>query len=88
MISVQSLSKSYGNNSVLKNISVNFEAGQITGIVGENGAGKSTLFRCIAGLEAFSGKVNYDGDSLKNTTGFLETHPYMLSKITGQNTSS
>ena len=53
MIKINGLSKSYSNNEVLKNISMDFSKGKAYGIVGENGAGKTTLFRCIAGLESY-----------------------------------
>ena len=83
MIKIDSLSKSFGNNVVLKNINLSFKPGEINGIVGENGAGKTTLFRCIAGLESFDGNIEYSNGIIKNVTGFLETNPPFLSKITG-----
>jgi len=83
MITTKSIHKSYGNNKVLKNINLSFNKGEITGIVGENGAGKTTLFKCIAGLENYKGEIKYTNGILKNTTGFLYTNPYFLSKITG-----
>jgi len=83
MIHIQSLSKSYGNKRVLKHINLSFKPGEINGIVGENGAGKTTFFKCMAGLEEFEGKVVYENGKLKNTLGFLPTHPFFLSKMTG-----
>lgn len=83
MINVHALHKSYGGNKVLKGVDMHFAPGSVTGVVGENGAGKSTLFRCIAQMEAFQGQVEYEGGVLKDVTGFLETNPYFLSKITG-----
>lgn len=83
MINIESLYKNYGNNPVLKDINLQFEAGKVYGIVGENGAGKTTLFKCIASLTSFKGKIEYDY-ILKNVCGFLETNPYFLSKITGK----
>ena len=50
MILIQNLSKAYGKNSVLKNISIQFEEGHIYGLVGANGCGKTTLMRCICGF--------------------------------------
>ena len=84
MIKINGLSKSYGKNEVLKNISMEFLKGQIYGIVGENGAGKTTLFRCIAGLESYNGEIISDITPLKNHLGLLLTDPFFFSKITGK----
>ena len=84
MIKINGLSKSYSNNEVLKNISMEFSKGKAYGIVGENGAGKTTLFRCIAGLESYNGEIISDITPLKNHLGLLLTDPYFFSKITGK----
>ncbi len=84
MIIIKELSKSYGNNEVLKNISLELSKGKVYGIVGENGAGKTTLFRCIAGLESYSGEISSDITPLKNHLGLLLTNPFFFSKITGK----
>ncbi len=49
MLSVQSLSKSFGGVRALKDVSIEFEAGEIHALVGENGAGKSTLIKILSG---------------------------------------
>lgn len=84
MIKINGLSKSYSNNEVLKNISMDFSKGKAYGIVGENGSGKTTLFRCIAGLESYNGEIISDITPLKNHLGLLLTDPYFFSKITGK----
>jgi ABC-2 type transport system ATP-binding protein len=85
MIQVQELSKSFGKNEVLKNISFELKPGKIYGLVGENGAGKTTLFRCLAGLEKFAGTINTEIDiPLKNITGYLPAEIYFLPFITGE----
>lgn len=84
MIKIKELSKSYGNNKVLENISLELSKGKVYGIVGENGAGKTTLFRCIAGLESYSGEITSDITPLKNHLGLLLTDPFFFSKITGK----
>ena len=54
-VSLKSVSKSYGeewaSDDVLKNISVDFTAGELTVIVGPSGCGKSTLVNLLAGFE-------------------------------------
>lgn len=83
MILVKKLCKNYGTNEVLKNISLEFAKGKVYGIVGENGAGKTTLFRCIAGLEDYTGEITSELMPLKNHLGLLLTEPFFFSKITG-----
>lgn len=84
MIRIEGLSKNYGNNEVLKEINMEFSRGKVYGIVGENGAGKTTLFRCIAGLENYSGEIISQITPLKNHLGLLLTDPFFFSKITGK----
>jgi ABC-2 type transport system ATP-binding protein len=84
MIKMNDLSKVFGDKEVLKNVSMEFSKGNVYGIVGENGAGKTTLFRCIAGLESYSGEIISDVTPLKNHLGLLLTDPYFFSMITGR----
>lgn len=50
MIKLTHVTKSFGRDRVLNDISARFESGQIHGIVGRNGSGKTVLMKCIAGL--------------------------------------
>ena len=50
MIETVKISKSYGRNSILKEISISIKLDEITGLLGPNGAGKTTLFYILAGL--------------------------------------
>jgi ABC-2 type transport system ATP-binding protein len=84
MIKINELNKGFGDNEVLKNISMEFSKGNVYGIIGENGAGKTTLFRCIAGLESYNGEILSDITPLKNHLGLLLTEPFFFSKITGR----
>lgn len=84
MIKITGLTKNYGNNKVLKEINMVFSRGKVYGIVGENGAGKTTLFRCIAGLESYSGDIISEVQPLKNHLGLLLTNPFFFTKITGK----
>lgn len=84
MLTIHTLSKSFGEKNILEAIQLQCKPGEINGIVGENGAGKTTLFKCITGLESYQGEINYTNTPIKNTIGFLETNPEFLSKITGK----
>ena len=81
---MNNLSKVFGNKEVLKNLSMEFSKGNVYGIVGENGAGKTTLFRCIAGLESYSGEIISDVTPLKNHLGLLLIDPFFFTMITGK----
>ncbi|WP_226645804.1 ABC transporter ATP-binding protein [Mesobacillus subterraneus] len=61
MITVRSLSKFYGKKSVVEDVTVNIQRGQITSFIGPNGAGKSTLLSMVSRLlDADSGEVLID----------------------------
>ena len=51
ILRIEGLEKSFGVNSVLKDISFNVSKGEVVSIIGTSGAGKSTLLRCINLLE-------------------------------------
>ena len=55
MIKIKNLKKQFGNNVVLKDISVAIEKGEVISVIGPSGSGKSTFLRCINGLEEFDG---------------------------------
>ncbi len=50
MIATQGLTFAYTEEPVLSNISLNFQAGEFTGVIGPNGSGKSTLLKLIGGI--------------------------------------
>ena len=78
MIEVKNLTKRYGTNTALNNVSFTVEEGTIVGFLGPNGAGKSTTMNIITGyLSATSGSVTVQG---KNT---LE-NPNEVKKLIGQ----
>lgn len=53
-INIESVTKSYGNTSVLKGIDLHIQEGEFIVLIGPSGCGKSTLLRMIAGLEDIS----------------------------------
>ena len=67
IISIQNLSKSFGEHEVLRKIDIDVKTGEIICIVGSSGSGKSTLLRCINKLEHQTlGKIMYHGKEVRD----------------------
>ena len=76
MIEITNLTKRYGTNTVLDNLSLKIPKGKIISFIGPNGAGKSTLLGIISRLIDFDeGKIVIDGKDLKdwNTNELAKT---------------
>ncbi|MFM2403029.1 MAG: hypothetical protein RL223_909 [Pseudomonadota bacterium] len=62
LIQVKNLDLHFGSFHALRNVSVDFNAGELVGLVGDNGAGKTTLIRVLCGIHTpTSGEVYFDG---------------------------
>lgn len=62
LLEVKNVSKSFGENAVLKDVNFSINQGEILGLVGENGAGKSTLMNIIFGMEVIRDTGGYNGE--------------------------
>ena len=67
MIQIRHLSKKFGDSTVLKDINMSVEEGEVVCIIGPSGSGKSTFLRCINQLEKPTG-----GDILYNGVNLLD----------------
>ena len=66
MIEIKNVTKKYGNNIALNNISFNVNDGEIFAFIGHNGAGKTTLIKSIVGIHEFDeGDIVINGKSIK-----------------------
>src|SRR3954463_2354408 len=64
-LSVVSIAKSYDRKTVLKDVSLHVERGEVLGLLGPNGAGKTTCFYSIMGLvKPDSGRILLDGQDI------------------------
>ncbi|MDQ7814698.1 MAG: metal ABC transporter ATP-binding protein [Patescibacteria group bacterium] len=61
ILSLKDVSVSFGEKTVLSNVSFEIKAGEIAAVIGPNGSGKSTLFKAILGLLPFSGSIKING---------------------------
>ena len=75
LLEVQGVSKRFGAEMVLKDVSLTVGEGEIVGLVGPNGAGKSTLMRIICRLvRPTAGNVLLDGAGLDSDPDSYNQH--------------
>ena len=90
MIKVKNLTKKYGSNVALDNVSFSVKAGEIAGFLGPNGAGKTTTMNIITGyLSSTSGTVTIEGYDIldqpteaKKRIGYLPEVPPLYPDMT------
>jgi len=64
-LNAASLSKAYGGNTVLHNVSLTFRRGEVHALIGENGAGKSTFMKILGGyIQPSGGGLSMDGQPI------------------------
>ncbi len=91
-ITVKNLTKKFKDVTVLDNISVDFEAGKVHGLIGRNGSGKTMLMKCICGIVPYKiGEIRVndkvigkDADIPANVGVIIET-PGFLPNYSGFN---
>lgn len=92
VIIVDHVTKRFGGEAVLKDVSLALEGGRIHGIIGRNGSGKTVLMKCICGfLQPTSGSVKVFGRTIGQDcdfapdTGMIIETPGFLPHETGLN---
>jgi ABC-2 type transport system ATP-binding protein len=82
MISVTSLSQSYGKKEILKDINLSIEKNEICALVGRNGAGKSTFIHSLLGLVPIKqGEVAVNGQKRKSNKVWKNEIAYLPEKF-------
>ncbi|MDR0136573.1 ABC transporter ATP-binding protein [Metabacillus idriensis] len=92
MIEVAGVSKTFGSQTVLKNVNFKAEQGKIVGLLGPNGAGKTTFIRILNGvIKADSGMIsilNHDpvknGDEIRKISGIVTEGAGLYHQLSGE----
>ena len=90
MITVNHLTKTYGDLRAVDDLSFEVAAGEIVGLIGPNGAGKTSTLRCIVGIQTPStGTIAIDGHdiasdpvSAKRQIAFMADEPHLFEYLT------
>ena len=62
LLEIEDLSAGYGDNDILRGLSLRVGDGELVAVIGPNGAGKSTLLKTLAGLvKPRSGRITFRG---------------------------
>ena len=78
MLSIQNLTKCYGDKVAVSDLSLHIRPGEVCGFIGHNGAGKTTTLKCCCGILQFhEGKILIDGkDIQKDPIGCKQVMAY------------
>lgn len=89
MIKISNMSKSFGKQTIIRDISVDIGANQITGLIGPSGTGKTTLIKCLMGMENYdTGSIHIDNVTvpnrkLLNKIGYMAQSDSLYHDLTG-----
>ena len=84
ILDIQNVRKSFGDNHVLKDISLTVDKGEVVSVIGPSGSGKSTFLRCATLLETMdSGTLKYMGDTVASMEGDKIVYTKDLKKVRG-----
>ncbi|MDP8289406.1 MAG: LPS export ABC transporter ATP-binding protein [Candidatus Susulua stagnicola] len=92
LLEVNNLTKSYGNKTVVNNVSLSVKRGEVVGLLGPNGAGKTTTFYMVVGIiSPDAGQISFDNRNITYTPihvrakfgiGYLSQEPSVFRKLT------
>ncbi len=92
MLSIKNVTITYDTQDAVKDISLDFLPGKLTGLIGRNGAGKSSLLKAAVGLiSGYTGTIEFNGKELnknrfwiKQNCGYAPEDAELLPYLTGR----
>jgi len=92
MLTIKNLTKKFGHKTVVDDINININPGEIFSLVGPNGSGKTTIIKIIVGLlQPSTGEVKVNGynvvvepEKAKREIGYIPDEPSIWSFMTGE----
>ena len=82
LIEVKDLSKSFGEQKILKNISVDIREGDVVCVIGPSGSGKSTFLRCLNRLEEpTDGHIFFEGVDICDKSTNIDKHRQKMGMV-------
>ena len=77
-LETKNITMAFGEETIIRDISISVDQGELVRLLGVSGSGKTTLFNCISGIYTpVEGSVILDGEDITGTTGHIS---YMLQK--------
>ena len=77
-LETQNITMKFGADTIIRDVSISVDQGELVSLLGVSGSGKTTLFNCISGIYTpTEGKVFLDGEDITGSTGHIS---YMLQK--------
>ena len=77
-LETKNITMKFGEETIIRDITISVDQGELVSLLGVSGSGKTTLFNCISGIYTpAGGKVILDGEDITGTTGRIS---YMLQK--------
>ena len=78
MIRLEKVNKKFRKLHALNNVSVSFERGEVTALIGPNGSGKTTLIKSILGMvQPDSGDIYFNNNNIRNNVSYRSDIGYM-----------
>ncbi len=82
LLEINNISKSYDNQSIVKDMSLKLKKGEIGCLLGESGCGKTTTLRCIAGFDNIeSGTISINGNIIADKSTHIPTEKRKIGMV-------